>query len=195
MIIGYARVSTVDQSLEAQERLLRDRGCEKVFGEKLSGSKRGRPELDRMLGELKEGDIVMVCKLDRLGRSLRDLIDLVNMFQEKKVGFKVVDGSVDTTTPQGMMVFHIMGAIAEFERELARERTREMLAYKKSIGVKLGRRFVVDREKMGRLEELKKAGKGRLEIMGEMGITHYKYYQLVNRSGGEVSPGKVGATL
>lgn len=183
MIIGYARVSTLDQSLEAQDRLLRDRGCEKVFGEKLSGSKRGRPELDRMLEELKEGDVVMVCKLDRLGRSLRDLIDLVTSFQEKKVGFKVVDGSVDTTTPQGMMVFHVMGAIAEFEREMARERTRDMLAYKKSIGVKLGRRLVIDKEKMGVLDGLRKGGKKREEIMEEMGITHYKYYQLVGRMG------------
>lgn len=165
MIIGYARVSTVDQDLGRQEKALREKGCELIFSDKMSGGKKSRPELDRMMNVLRAGDIVMVQKLDRLGRSLKDLIDLMRRFKEKGVGFKLVDGSIDTMTPQGVLLFHMMGAIAEFERELSRERIKDTLAYKKSIGVKLGRRFVVDREKMGRLEELKREGKGRLEIM------------------------------
>lgn len=187
MIIGYARVSTLDQDLGNQEKTLKERGCERIYSEKISGGKRDRPELDKMLRELKRGDVVLVQKLDRLGRSLSHLMEMVNFFKEQGIGFRVLDGSMDTTTPQGSLVFHIMGAIAEFERGLISERTKDALAYKKSIGVKLGRRFVVDREKMGVLEGLKKEGKGRLEIMGEMGITHYKYYQLVNRSGGDPS--------
>lgn len=183
MIIGYARVSTLDQDLGNQEKTLKERGCEKIYSEKISGGKRERPELDKMLGELKKGDVVVVQKLDRLGRSLSHLMEMVSFFKERGIGFRVLDGSMDTTTPQGSLVFHIMGAIAEFERGLISERTKDALAYKKSIGVQLGRRLVIDKEKMGVLDGLRRGGKKREEIMEEMGITHYKYYQLVGRMG------------
>ena len=122
MKIGYARVSTKDQKLEMQTEALQKAGCEKIFKETKSALKE-RPELQSMLKHLREGDIVVVWKLDRLGRSLKHLIDLVSGFREKGIEFISLNDSIDTTTAQGRLTFNIFASFAEFERELIRERT------------------------------------------------------------------------
>jgi DNA invertase Pin-like site-specific DNA recombinase len=123
MKIGYARVSTKDQNLELQLEELKKYECEKIFQEKQSAVKE-RPELDKMLNILRKGDKVIVWKLDRLGRSLKHLIDLMNEFKEKEVDFISLNDNIDTTTIQGRLVFNIFASFAEFERELISERTR-----------------------------------------------------------------------
>jgi len=127
MIIGYARVSTEDQSLDAQEDALRAAGCARVFADKISGSVRSRPELDRLLDHLREGDVIVVTKYDRLARSLRDLLEIVETIKERGAGFRSLAEDIDTTTPAGRLVFHVFASIAQFERERISERTREGL--------------------------------------------------------------------
>ncbi len=122
MKIGYARVSTQDQNLELQIEALKKFGCEEIFKEKKSAVKE-RPELEKMLMHLRAGDVVVVWKLDRLGRSLEHLIDLVTGFREKNVEFVSLNDSIDTTTIQGRLTFNIFASFAEFEREIIRERT------------------------------------------------------------------------
>ncbi|MCC5986027.1 MAG: recombinase family protein [Rhodobacteraceae bacterium] len=134
MIFGYARVSTEDQSLFAQIDALKEAGAERVFQEKKTGKSRQRPELERLLEQLREGDVIVVTKYDRLARSLRDLIDLVELIREKKAGFRSLAEDIDTTTPTGRLIFHVFGSIAEFERERIVERTKEGLAAAKRRG-------------------------------------------------------------
>ncbi len=122
MKIGYARVSTRDQNLEMQTEALEKAGCQKIFKETKSAVKE-RPELESMLAHLREGDVVVVWKLDRLGRSLKHLIDLVSGFREKGIEFISLNDSIDTTTAQGRLTFNIFASFAEFEREIIRERT------------------------------------------------------------------------
>src|ERR671929_2209816 len=123
MLIGYARVSTLDQNLDLQIDALRSAGCEDIFTDHISGTKARRPGLEQALSHLRPGDTLVVWRLDRLGRSLRHLIDTVTDLQEKGIGFKSLTESIDTTTSGGKLVFHIFGALAEFEREIIRERT------------------------------------------------------------------------
>ncbi|KOY84331.1 resolvase [bacterium 336/3] len=123
MKIGYARVSTQDQNLNLQTDALKQAGCEKIFEEKVSGAKQSRPELDRMLEQLRKGDVVMVYKLDRLGRSIKHLLELVEVFKNKEVELVSISDNIDTSSIQGRLVFNIFASIAEFERDLIRERT------------------------------------------------------------------------
>ena len=127
MIIGYARVSTDDQSLDSQADALSAAGAERVFADKISGSRRARPELDRMLEQLRDGDVVTVTKYDRLARSLKDLLEIVEVIRERGAGFRSLAEDIDTTTPAGRLVFHVFASIAQFERERISERTREGL--------------------------------------------------------------------
>ena len=128
MIIGYARVRTDDQSLDSQTDALSAAGAEKVFADKISGSRRTRPELDRMLEQLRDSDVVIVTKYDRLARSLKDLLEIVEVIRERGAGFRSLAEDIDTTTPAGRLVFHVFASIAQFERERISERTREGLA-------------------------------------------------------------------
>lgn len=128
MIFGYARVSTQDQSLDAQTDALMAAGAERLFADKISGSARHRPELDKLLDQLRHDDVVIVTKYDRLARSLRDLLDIVAVMGSKGAGFQSLAEDIDTTTSAGRLVFHVFGSIAEFERERIKERTMEGLA-------------------------------------------------------------------
>ena len=123
MLIGYARVSTDDQDTRLQIDALKRAGCEKIYEERASGSRTDRPELNKALAHGRKGDMVVVWKLDRLGRSLPHLIDTVHDLEERKVGFRSLTDNIDTTTASGRMFFHMMGALAQFERDLIRERT------------------------------------------------------------------------
>ena len=127
MIIGYARVSTDDQNLDGQIDALKVAGAEKIFADKITGTARSRPELDRLLDQLRQGDVITVTKYDRLARSLRDLLDIVDTIQAHGAGFRSLAEDIDTTTPAGRLVFHVFASIAQFERERISERTKEGL--------------------------------------------------------------------
>ena len=134
MLIGYARVSTDDQDTRLQIDALKRAGCEKIYEERASGSRTDRPELAKALAHGRKGDVVIVWKLDRLGRSLPHLIDTVHDLEERKVGFRSLTDNIDTTTASGRMFFHMMGALAQFERDLIRERTNAGLKAARELG-------------------------------------------------------------
>lgn len=134
MIIGYARVSTEDQHLDAQTTALEAIGAERVFAEKISGNRRDRPQLDRMIEQLRSGDVVVVTKYDRLSRSLKDLLAIVEVIRAQGAGFRSLAEDIDTTTPAGRLVFHVFASIAQFERERISERTREGLVAARKRG-------------------------------------------------------------
>jgi DNA invertase Pin-like site-specific DNA recombinase len=140
MLIGYARLSTTDQTLALQQDALTTAGCERIFTETASGAQTDRPGLSEALSHLREGDILVVWKLDRLGRSLKDLITRITELQNKDIGFKSLTEQVDTTTSGGKLIFHIFGALAEFERDIIRERTKAGLIAARARGKKGGRR-------------------------------------------------------
>ena len=139
MKIGYARVSTKDQSLNLQKDALQKAGCEKIYSEQVSGTKSDRPQLQAMIKHLREGDAVVVWKLDRLGRSLKDLVNLVAQFHNMGVEFKSLEDVIDTTTPTGKLTFHLFAALAEFERNIISTRTKAGLAAARARGRKGGR--------------------------------------------------------
>jgi DNA invertase Pin-like site-specific DNA recombinase len=138
MIYGYARVSTEDQKLNLQLDALKNAGCNKIYKEKISAAKE-RPELEKMIGLFEKGDSVVVWKLDRLGRSLRHLIDLVKSFEEKKVKFISLQDNINTQTAQGRFIFNLFASLAEFERDIIRERTHAGLTAARARGRKGGR--------------------------------------------------------
>ena len=127
MIIGYARVSTDTQKLEPQTDALEAAGAERIFADKITGTKRVRPQLELMIDQLREGDVVVVTKYDRLARSLKDLLDIVDAIATRGAGFRSLAEDIDTTTFAGRLVFHVFASIAQFERERISERTKEGL--------------------------------------------------------------------
>jgi len=139
MNIGYARVSTADQNLDLQNDALDSAGCDKIYTDKMSGAKTVRPGLDQILGILRKGDTLVVWKLDRLGRSLTHLIQIMNILDERGIYFRSVQESLDTSTPGGKLIFHVFGALAEFERDIIKERTLAGLAAARARGRKGGR--------------------------------------------------------
>ena len=139
MLVGYARVSTQDQNPALQLDALKAAGCEKVFTEKASGAQRDRPELAAALSYMRSGDSLVVWKLDRLARSLPQLIETVATLEDQGIGFRSLTEAIDTTTAGGKLVFHIFGALAEFERSVIRERTRAGLKAARDRGRKGGR--------------------------------------------------------
>ena len=153
-LIGYARVSTDDQDASLQEDALEKAGCIRTYTDHASGSKASRPELDRMLDQLRAGDVVVVWRLDRLGRSLTNLIELAKRLADMGVGFRSLSESIDTTTANGRLFFSIMGALAEFERDLIRERTHAGLAAARARGRVGGRPSVMDAKKIDKARKL-----------------------------------------
>lgn len=127
MILGYARVSTADQQLDSQRDALSTAGAERIFADTITGTARTRPELDQLMRQLRPGDVVVVAKYDRLARSLKDLLDIVEQIKAQGAGFRSLAEDIDTTTPAGRPVFHVFASIAQFERERIAERTREGL--------------------------------------------------------------------
>lgn len=148
--IGYARVSTVDQDTALQLDALAVAGCVKVFEDHASGAHADRAGLRQALDYVRDGDVLIVWKLDRLGRSLRHLIETVAMLEKRGVGFRSITEAIDTTTPGGRLVFHLFGALGQFERDLIQERTRAGLAAAAARGRKGGRKPVVVPEKLER---------------------------------------------
>jgi DNA invertase Pin-like site-specific DNA recombinase len=147
-LIGYARVSTPDQKLSLQHDALERAGCERVFDDQASGARADRPGLAEALAYLRSGDTLVVWKLDRLGRSMSHLIQKISELAARGIGFRSLTESIDTTTPGGMLVFNIFGSLAQFERDLIRERTQAGLRAARERGSKGGRRPVVTPDKL-----------------------------------------------
>src|SRR3954447_13680833 len=137
--IGYARVSTQDQTLDLQLDALKTASCIRIFTDTASGAKSERKGLHEALDYVPENDVLVVWRLDRLGRSLRDLIDIISQLDQRKIGFKSLIESIDTTTSGGKLIFHIFGALAEFERNLIKERANAGLQAARTRGIKGGR--------------------------------------------------------
>ena len=164
MLIGYVRVSTNDQNTELQRNALECAGCERIFEDKISGTKSDRPGLKKMLRTLSEGDTLVVWKLDRLGRSMRHLVILVEELRERGINFRSLTDAIDTSTPMGRFFFHVMGALAEMERELIVERTRAGLEAARAKGRIGGRRPKLTTSEWEQAGRLLAAGESRQRV-------------------------------
>jgi DNA invertase Pin-like site-specific DNA recombinase len=167
MLLGYARVSKTEQDTELQHRALRKAGVRKVYDEKRSAVKH-RPQLLAMLDQLRDGDTVVVYKMDRLARSLRDLLNIVDRIESVGAGFRSITEAFDTSTPAGQMAFHMLGAVAQFERNLIRERSLAGLEVAKANGVRLGRLPALDDRQSKRLATQWVSGKYTKSELGKM---------------------------
>ena len=159
MLIGYARVSTQDQDTAAQIAALKSSGCELIFQEKASGGRWDRPELHRLLGQLRKGDVVVVWKLDRLSRSLKDVLTLMEKIDQIGAGFRSLTEVIDTTSPGGRMMMQIVGTFAEFERAMLRERTHNGLDAARKQGRVGGRRPKLKTHQQDEIRHLVNSGK------------------------------------
>ena len=153
-LVGYARVSTVEQDAALQTDALIHAGCEQVFDDTISGAASDRPGLSSALAFLRSGDILVVWRLDRLGRSLPHLIEVLAVLEARGVGFRSLTEAIDTTTPGGRLIFHIFGALGQFERDLIRERTKAGLSSAAARGRKGGRKPVVTQERLDKARTL-----------------------------------------
>ena len=181
MLIGYARVSTHEQNLTLQTDALKQAGCRKIFEDRVSGAGSERTGLNAALEYAREGDALLVWRLDRLGRSLKDLIEIIAGLEKRGAGFRSLQESIDTTTSGGRLIFHVFGALAEFERNLIRERTRAGLEAARARGRKGGRPRKLDEKKLQlayRLyDEKKYTIKEICHILGVAKPTLYAYLQ------------------
>ena len=180
MLIGYARVSTLEQHLDLQIDSLNKCGCEKIFQDKVTGVKDNRPGLNRTLDFMREGDTLVVWKLDRLGRSLKHLVEIINDLQLKNKGFKSLQENIDTTSKTGKFIFHMFAALSEFERDIIKERTMAGLASARARGRLGGRPKTVDEK----LEQLiitmsKDHSIPVIDICKTLGISRSTYYRYV----------------
>lgn len=160
MIVGYARVSTDGQNLDAQTDALKAVAAERIFADKISGGARERPELDKLFEQLREGDVVVVTKYDRLARSLRDLLDIVAAIEARGAGFRSLADDIDTTTSAGRLVFHVFASIAQFERERIAERTKEGLEAARRRGRVGGRPAALSADRKAEVRRMRD-GEGR----------------------------------
>jgi DNA invertase Pin-like site-specific DNA recombinase len=185
MKIGYCRVSTADQSLDLQLDSLKKAGCEKIFQDVISGSKVSRDGLDDALSHLREGDTLVVWRLDRLGRSLKHLIQVVEDLSSKNINFASTTEMIDTSSSGGKLIFHIFGAIAEFERNLIRERTQAGLAAARARGRTGGRRKAFKDTRIDAITQAIKNNPDRKveEICKEFGVSKTTYYRRINEDG------------
>jgi DNA invertase Pin-like site-specific DNA recombinase len=158
MLIGYARVSTDDQDTAAQVAALRAAGCERMYREKASGGRWDRPELLRLMDHLRKGDVLVVWKLDRLSRSLRDVLTIMEKLAEAKAGFRSLTEAIDTTTPAGRMMMQMVGAFAEFERAMLKERTKAGLDAARQHGRIGGRRPMLSAQQQAEIKKMVSKG-------------------------------------
>lgn len=183
MLIGYARVSTQDQNSNLQEDALKKAGCEKIIVDKISGTVADRPGLNQIKNIIRSGDTLVIWRLDRLGRSLKDLIEWVNYLDKEKVGLKSLQESIDTTTVTGKLVFHIFASLAEFERNLIRERTQAGLAAARARGRLGGRPKSLDlKEQKVAVDLYNKKEMMVKEICTMMGISKPTLYKYIKAS-------------
>lgn len=174
--IGYARVSTADQNPASQLKALEESGCETIYTEQESGKTADRPELQEMLKYVRSDDTVVVTKLDRLARSTKDLLSIADRIKEKGAGLEVLNIDLDTTTPTGKLMLTVLGAIAEFEREIMLERQRDGIAVAKLEGKYRGRKPVAEDTLQG-VQELIGGGMSVSQAVKEAGIARRTYYK------------------
>ncbi len=179
MLIGYARVSTQDQNLELQTDALIKAGCKKVFDDKMSGSRAQRPGLERALETLREGDTLVVWKLDRLGRSVKNLVDLVSDLHKQGVQFMSLTDAIDTGTPSGRFFFHVMASLAQMERELTVERTRAGLEIARQSGRRGGRKRQMTDSKIESAKQLLANGVSPREVATNLGVSVPTLYRWI----------------
>jgi DNA invertase Pin-like site-specific DNA recombinase len=181
MKIGYARVSTEDQHLHMQEDALKSAGCEEIFSDIASGAKSQRPGLDKALEYAREGDTIIVWKLDRLGRSIQHLIQTITTLENRKISFKCLQENIDTSTSSGKLIFHIFSALAEFERDLIRERTDAGLKAARARGRMGGRPPMLDSRQINRMIEMYNEQKNTVaEICKIYSISRPSFYNYLN---------------
>lgn len=180
MLIGYCRVSTDDQTLDLQRDALQMAGCERIYEDTAGGAKADRPGLKEALGQLRDGDTLVVWRLDRLGRSLKDLILRLEALNEQGVGLRSLQENIDTDSASGQLIFHIFGALAEFERTLIRERTHAGLSAARARGRKGGRKKLLDAKQRAHAVELYKTHKHTAkEVCAIMGISRATLYTYI----------------
>ena len=182
MLIGYARVSTQDQNLELQLEALTKAGCLKVFEDKVSGTRADRPGLGKAQEILRDGDTLVVWKLDRLGRSVKQLVDLVGELHKQGVQFKSLTDSIDTGTPSGRSFFHVMASLAEMERELIVERTRAGLEVARKLGRKGGRKLNITESKIESAKKLLASGVPPKDVAENLGVSVPTLYRWIPAS-------------
>ena len=179
MLIGYARVSTQDQALDLQTDALQKAGCDKLFADKISGRLADRPGLSKALEMLREGDTLVVWKLDRLGRSVKNLIDLVNALHSRGVQLKSLTDSIDTATASGRFFFHVMASLAEMERALTVERTRAGLEVARQLGRKGGRKRQMTDSKIASAKKLLANGVPPRDVAKDLGVSVPTLYRWI----------------
>lgn len=177
MKIGYARVSTDDQNLDLQKQALSAAGCVEIFTDQVSGTASRRPGLDEALAHCAAGDVLVVWRLDRLGRSLSHLIDVIQQLGRREVGFVSLSESIDTTTAGGRLVFHLMGAIAEFERALIVERTRAGVDAAKKRGKHMGRPTAMTKAQVRHARALIEGGESPGSVAASIGVSRSTLYR------------------
>lgn len=178
MKVGYARVSTADQNLETQIEQLERAGCQKIFQEKESGAKSNRPELTKALDYIREGDVFVVTKLDRLARSMIDFWKILECIETKDVGLSILNMQLDTTTAQGRLMMGVLSSVAEFERSLILERQKEGIAKAIAAGKKFGRPALPPQIK-DQVRLLAGSGIPKCQVANELGISKSSVYKVL----------------
>ena len=181
--LGYGRVSTETQSEDQQREALVAAGCSEVFTETISSGKAARPQLQAVLAELREGDVLVICKLDRLARSLRELLTMAAELEARGCHLQVLDQAIDTSTPAGRLTFHLLGAIAEFERGMAIERTRDSVAHRRANGGDLGGRRVsysAEQQQLG--QRLRAEGQSISQVARQLGLSKGSTHRMLQAS-------------
>jgi DNA invertase Pin-like site-specific DNA recombinase len=182
MLIGYARISTQDQNLKLQIEALKKAGCKKILDDEISGSRADRPGLNKALEILRKGDTLVVWKLDRLGRSVKNLIDMVGNLKKQGIQLKSLTDSIDTNTPSGRFFFHVMASLAEMERELAVERTRAGLAIARQLGRRGGRKRKMTISKVESAKKLIANGVPPRDVAKNLGVSVPTLYRWIPAS-------------
>jgi DNA invertase Pin-like site-specific DNA recombinase len=182
MLIGYARVSTQDQNLDLQTEALRKAGCKKIFDDKISGSHAERPGLAKVQEALRDGDTLVVWKLDRLGRSVKHLVDLVGELHKRGVQFKSLTDAIDTGTASGRFFFHVMASLAEMERELTIERTQAGLKIARQLGRTGGRKRLMTESKIKSAKKLLASGVPPRDVAANLGVSVPTLYRWIPAS-------------
>lgn len=182
VLLGYARVSTDEQNLELQVDALKAAGCEPIYTDKTSGATTIKPGLEELLSYARRGDTLVVWKLDRLGRTVKGLVDFVESLGEREVHFKSLTDSIDTSSPSGRFFFHVMAAMAEMERELIRERTRAGLNAARARGKLGGRKPKLDAAKLNAARRLLEGGMPVSEVAGHLGVSRATLYRAIAAS-------------
>lgn len=188
-LLGYARVSTGDQDAALQQDALKAAGCYRIFTDTASGSLESRPELTKVLDQIRPGDTLVVWRLDRLGRSIRHLIDQLADLQERGIGFRSLQEAIDTTSSGGRLVFHVFAALAEFERDLIRERTNAGLQAARARGRVGGRPQLLTKDKLRTARRMYEQKEMTAERIGEvLGVSRTTVYRALRREPAPAAP-------